>query len=177
MLLPELHTERLLLRAPEMSDEHFMFQIRSDAAVAQYIDRKLAENTNEIIDFLEKIRSNIEEKRSYLWLLTLKADQKPIGSVCLWNLSEDGLMAELGYEMLPDYHGKGYMQEAVEQVLEYGFKVLHLHKIEAWCHLSNLPSLALLHRCRFQLDRVEQEISHSKNDTVQELGVFSLKAD
>ncbi len=39
--------------------------------------------------------------------------------------------AELGYWIGVPYWGKGYCTEAVQAVIEYGFKVLDLHKIKA----------------------------------------------
>ena len=33
-----------------------------------------------------------------LWGITLKGDDKVIGSICYWNILEDELKAEIGYE-------------------------------------------------------------------------------
>jgi ribosomal-protein-alanine N-acetyltransferase len=42
--------------------------------------------------------------------------------------SSDKTMAEVGYELLPDYHRKGIMSEALSVVLEYGLNTLGCRK-------------------------------------------------
>ena len=42
------------------------------------------------------------------------------------------------------------MSEAVEAILEYGFKVLNLNRIEAMVGLDNVPSLRILEKNGFK---------------------------
>jgi ribosomal-protein-alanine N-acetyltransferase len=57
--------------------------------------------------------------------------------------------AYLGYYLFEKFTGKGYMTEAVELVLQFAFKDLKLHRIEANVQPENLPSIAVLKRCGF----------------------------
>jgi len=57
--------------------------------------------------------------------------------------------AEVGYELLPPYHGKGIMQEALLKVIEYGFDILKLKRIVADPKEINLKSVKLLEKCGF----------------------------
>lgn len=50
----------------------------------------------------------------------------------------------LGYSIDEDYQGKGYMKEAVNLVLNYAFKELDLHRIEASALLENERSRGVL---------------------------------
>ena len=80
-----------------------------------------------------------------LWGITLQENsQKVIGSICLWNLSPEENKAEIGYVLHPDFQGKGYMQEAVEQVIKYGFQTTGLNIIDANFHTENKKSFKLL---------------------------------
>ena len=54
-----------------------------------------------------------------------------------------------GYALHPDQQGKGLMQEAMTAVLEYGFKIMKLHSIEANVNPNNLSSIKLLVRNNF----------------------------
>jgi ribosomal-protein-alanine N-acetyltransferase len=81
-----------------------------------------------------------------------RADKIVIGTLCLWNIEAETNRAEIGYEMLPSYQGKGYMQEAIIPVIEYGFKGMGLDSISAIIHKDNQKSIVLAERNGFTLD-------------------------
>jgi ribosomal-protein-alanine N-acetyltransferase len=70
----------------------------------------------------------------------------------LWNFSTQGGKAEIGYELLPQFHGKGIMQEAFSKVIEFGLENLQLNSIEAWTVQQNINSIRLLERNHFKRD-------------------------
>ncbi|MBK7227389.1 MAG: GNAT family N-acetyltransferase, partial [Ignavibacteriales bacterium] len=78
--------------------------------------------------------------------------QRLIGSICLWNLSREENKAEIGYELLPDFQGKGIAQEAMLAVLDCGFNIMLLNKIEAYTHKENSSSIKLLEKFTFVRD-------------------------
>lgn len=53
-------------------------------------------------------------------------------------------MGTLGYWLGTEYHGQGYMQEAVGLVCDFGFEKLGLNRIEAACMLDNVASQRVL---------------------------------
>ena len=105
----------------------------------QFIDRPTAKDPEEAKAFIQKIREN----KSYYWGITLKENGKMIGTVCLWNLSADRKSAELGYELHPDYQRKGYMDEAIKEVIGFAFRS-GFTSLEAYTHRDNLASTKLL---------------------------------
>ena len=74
-----------------------------------------------------------------------------IGSICLWNFSKDGKIAETGYDLVPEYQGQGIMSEVLQGVLNLGFSQLELHTIEAYTHRKNLASIKMLKSNNFEL--------------------------
>jgi len=54
--------------------------------------------------------------------------------------------AYLGYFLGEQFTGKGYMTEAVEIILNYAFKDLKLHRLEANVQPNNTPSINILKR-------------------------------
>lgn len=53
--------------------------------------------------------------------------------------------AEIGYNLLDDsYKQKGYMSEALKAVIQYGFDVMKLNRVEALVADYNIPSVKLL---------------------------------
>ena len=61
-------------------------------------------------------------------------------------MKKESYRAELGYALHPDYHGKGIMQETMKEVLDYGFKIMKLHSVEANVNPENAASIKLLER-------------------------------
>jgi [ribosomal protein S5]-alanine N-acetyltransferase len=54
--------------------------------------------------------------------------------------------AEIWYKLHPDFWNRGYATEAVNAVLDFGFRDLKLHRIEAGCATENLASRRVLEK-------------------------------
>ena len=160
---PELKTERLMLRQLTEADSHDIFFLRTDEGVNLYIERPRPENINDAIDFILKTNNGIKQNEMIDWAITLKDAQKLIGTICLWNFSEDKTRAEVGFELKPDYQGKGIMNEALENVLEFGFKTVALASIDAYTHYDNLNSIKLLKKNGFEKNSELKDSENSNN--------------
>lgn len=159
---PVLTTPRLVLRQLTTQDADNILAIRSNEIVNQYLGRAKTNNVNEAKYFIQKINEGVDNKASLYWGICFHDQERVIGTICLWNFSEEENKCEIGYEMLPEFHGKGLMQEAIEKVLDYGFNTLQLKKIEAWTVSRNAGSIKLLERNSFQRDLIaESKIDRS----------------
>lgn len=147
---PELITTRLRLRAMNSGDVSEVFTLRSDAGVNQYLDRPPAVTETDAIEWMEKIYGLIARNESISWVIARREDARMVGSICIWNLSKENACGELGYELLPGFQGQGIMQEAMEAVVNYGFDVMQLRRIEAWTHPENNGSIRLLENNGFR---------------------------
>ncbi len=72
-----------------------------------------------------------------------------IGSICYWNFDFEKKTAEIGYELLPQFHGKGFMEEALSKIIDFGFNELNLQSIEAFTDVNNKPSIKVLEKYNF----------------------------
>ena len=147
---PVLKTERLTLRQLLGSDDKEIFALRSDDNVNKYLDRKPGKTIDEAKDFIRNINENIQRNDSVYWAITLNSSDKLIGTICLFDFSNDNLKVEIGYELLPDFQGKGIMQEAASKVIEYGIQHIGLNSIEAYTHSENQSSIRLLEKLNFK---------------------------
>ncbi len=147
---PNLTTKRLVLRQLQLSDDANIMALRSNEHVNKYIDRPKQITIEEAQAFIHKINSGIGNNKWTYWAITLKEQDDLIGTICLWNFSKDYSVAEIGYELLPRFQGKGIMQEAFSIVLEFGFKILKLQSIEAYTHRDNVGSTRLLVKNKFR---------------------------
>lgn len=160
---PVISTNRLLLRQPNPQDLEFIFFMRSDPGVNRFIRRQLAKSVDDAKEWLDKITLGIEENRNFNWAISLPENGKMVGSVCLWNFSPDKTIAELGYDLHPDYQGKGIMAEAVDATLEFGFKTLNLQVIEAFTSRYNNASINLLLKKGFVLKKERSDEDNPDN--------------
>ena len=147
---PVLKTERLTLRQLISSDDKEIFALRSDDNVNKYLDRKPSKSIDDAKNFIETINDNIQRNDSIYWAITLNGTDKLIGTICLFDFSSDNLKAEMGYELLPDFQGKGIMQEAISKVIDFGFQHIGLNSIEAYTHSENQISTRLLEKLNFK---------------------------
>lgn len=160
---PELRTQRLILRKPDVADWPVVSYLRTDYEVNRFVQRSSAETKEKAIEFIEKVLSNAAEDKSVIWFICLNDDPEMIGSICLWNISEDRKTAEIGYDLSPAYWGKGIMNEAMEAIIKYGFETLALDTIEAYTSKENIPSIELLYKNGFHLNNDKIDPNNSSN--------------
>ena len=149
---PALSTDRLQLRQPELSDAPAIFAIRANDQVNKHLDREPAKTVDDARAFIEKINAGIARNEAFYWVITF--EETLIGTICLWQFSEKPSKAEIGFELHPDFQGKGFMQEALAAVLEFGFSELKLNFIEGYTNLKNAGSIKLMEKLGFVNTRV-----------------------
>ena len=156
-------TERLILRTLTEQDSQDIFEIRSNPEINKFLQRDPPKNSFEALEFILNIKRNSANNEIVFWGISLQNNPKLIGTICLWKFSEDRKTAELGYELLPEYQGKGMMSEAVNFVLKFGFKDLNLDKIEAFTNRNNSDSIKLLQNLKFIFDKDRRDEKFPEN--------------
>lgn len=167
--IPKIKTDRLLLRELKKSDWEVISYLRSDQDINKFVKRPSAETKEKALEFISKISNGIKKQNFYYWSVSEKSNLEMIGSVCLWNFSEDKKTAEIGYDLSPKFQGKGIMNEALKSVLKFGFKNLKLEAIEAFTHKENVSSKKLLERNKFKL------IQGRKDDDIKDNIIYEIK--
>jgi len=152
---PVLQTERLVLRQIIMDDLNDLLTIRQNEEVGKYIDRPRSKTVEEATAFIERITKLIANNESVLWGLTKADSNRIIGTACLWNFNETKDKGEIGYELLPEYWGKGYISEVVAKLVDFGFNTLKLASITAVTHPENIASVKLLLKNGFVYEGAE----------------------
>lgn len=165
----KLETERLILKPIDESHVEDILKIRSNEVVNLFVKRIPPKTNYDALDFILTIKRRIENKETVYWGISLKNQTHLIGTICLWNFSEDRKEAEVGYELLPDYHRKGLMSETLQAVLNFGFNELNLLEIVAMTNKFNENSKSLLLKHHFLLQEGRTDEGFPDNL------VFSLK--
>ncbi|HEX4374364.1 MAG TPA: GNAT family N-acetyltransferase [Puia sp.] len=157
MDFPVLTSKRLTLRQLDDNDYNEIFALRSDDNLNKYIARRKATNIEEAKEFIKKINAGVNGNKSLYWAICFSDSKKLIGTICLWNLSEDKTVAEVGYELNPTYQKMGIMNEALQCVINYGFNEIGLTTIEAYTHKDNSSSSRLLKKNNFKIDDLKKD--------------------
>lgn len=156
---PTLTTERLTLRQLLESDVQEIFLLRSDTIVNKYLDRQPTETVEEALGFIRKVNENFKNNAGLYWAITQTDNEKLIGTICLFNFSNEGKMCEIGYELLPNYQGQGLMNEALKEIIEFTFQTLGLETIDAFTHKDNQNSTKLLQKFNFEETKIIDEVN------------------
>lgn len=172
----ELTTSRFLLRAPVLSDAPEFVIMRSDPLVNQFLDRPPTVTIEAAEKFLGMIMANISTHKSMYWVITEKDHNRPIGTICFWNLVPELDEAEIGYELQSAFFRKGVMQEVIPEVLRFGFEVMQLRKITALPFDANERSIKLLERFHFTIDDALRQRLEKEEDMTRIL-CYSLTND
>jgi len=146
---PNLETKRLLLRRLENEDVNEIFALRSDKEVMKYVPRPLAKTPEDALNHIAIINEKIDSNEGINWAITLKDNPKLIGIIGHYRIKHEHFRAEIGYMLLPEYHGKGVISEAINEVIKYGFQVMKLHSIEAIIDPENFASARVLQKNGF----------------------------
>lgn len=160
---PEITTARLKLRDYCEGDYTRVFFLRSDPEVTKFIKREHPKAVEDAIDFVKKVQNSMADGANVNWAICQHDKPEMIGSICLWNFSKDLKTGEIGYDLHPAFQNKGFMNEAFQAVLGFGFKTLKLNNIKAYTHHANENSINLLKKNGFVILAEEKDPDNEDN--------------
>lgn len=144
---PNLETSRLLLRELHPEDEESIYRNFSDEEVVRFVMPPL-QSRAEASDLLAGLIEGFYRQKHIFWSITLKEDDAFIGTCSYEGFTPYGC-GEIGYDLVKSYWGKGYMREALVEMIRYGFKELGLIEIEALIDPRNERSIRLIEKLDF----------------------------
>ena len=142
-----LHTERLFLRPFEERDAETFFTCCQNPNLGN----NAGWPPHRTLDESRRILHSTFINQEGIWAVILKDTKQLIGSVgIIPDPKRENLQVRmLGYWLDESYWGKGYMTEAVQGVLNYGFEELRLSLITATCYPHNKRSQKVLKKNGF----------------------------
>lgn len=157
---PILHTSRLKLRQLSFKDEQALYDYQSNKTNFEYVEMPVYTSIDQAKNYIIKMKEGVDKGQWIVWAICL--EDTIIGTISIWNIKPDQKKAELGYGIFPSYRRKGYMREALEAVMAYGFKDMALEVIEAYTSHYNQPSKDFLSSFGFDFVKtIEDEYSNN----------------
>jgi ribosomal-protein-alanine N-acetyltransferase len=172
---PVLETERLVLRAVTPADAEAMFRIMRDPRVTRYFGSPPMMSPDEAVQRVDHIVQAFREQTGVRWAITQRGNSQLLGTCGYWRLVKPHFWAEIGYELAPEYWGRGIMTEAIGAVLQFGFTTMALHRVEAQIHPANIGSRRVLEKLGFvQEGYFRENYYEAAEEQFTDTAVFSL---
>lgn len=128
---PVLRTERLTLRAQELSDAPAIRAMMDHPEVGpKLLTPPTPYPHGEAEKFIARTRRGLREGASIVWAIEPNVGPRFAGNIGL-RIDKAHRQAELGYTMDPSVWGKGYATEAAKAVIDHGFREMSLERIFA----------------------------------------------
>ena len=173
---PKLETERLLLREITSEDAAWYFRHFSTKEIVTGqgfpAPRSLQEARKELkIYFVHVFNS----RSGFRWGIELKGQKGLVGSAGFYKWQKpEGLQAELGYDLDPGCWGKGIMTEALNAVVDFGFRRMKLRRIEVLIMKRNRRSARLVRRIGFVREGTLREHGVDENMKIVDDVLYSM---
>ena len=152
-LMVVIRSKRLLLQEFRENDWQKVHSYASDPEVVRYMDwgPNAEEETKAFIS--RSISSQKEKPRKrYTLAITLKEENKLIGSCDLCVESPENKEGWIGYCLNRQFWRRGYATETAQALLEFGFQQLSLHRIFAAVDPDNIGSIRVLEKTGMQYE-------------------------
>ncbi|NGO15310.1 GNAT family N-acetyltransferase [Streptomyces sp. HC44] len=148
--MPELRTDRLVLRRWRESDLEPWAAMNADPEVREHLGELLTREQSDAAVAL--MQAEFDERGFGWWALEARETGEFIGRAGLDDVDEDMPFAgadagvDIGWRLTRTAWGHGYATEAAMACLAYGFDVLGLPEVVATTTVNNLRSQAVMRR-------------------------------
>lgn len=142
--IPTLESDRLILRPMRVDDVQDMYDYAKRSDLTKYLLWSAHQSQAYTKEYLKYVVKRYKAGAFYDWAVVEKSSGRMIGTCGFTSIDIEHRRAEIGYVINPDFQRNGYAPEAARIVLEYGFSVLELHRIEARFMKDNEASLKVM---------------------------------
>jgi [ribosomal protein S5]-alanine N-acetyltransferase len=140
---PVLLTNRLVLIEPKQEHVNHYFLLRSNPQIMAALDKNPSTLEESVALFLIAMQ-NHKNNLTINWLIFDKETNEFLGDIGYYKIDSTNHRAEVGYSLFFKNHRKGIMNEALTEVISYGFNTINLHTICACINPNNIASKQLL---------------------------------
>lgn len=109
------------------------------------------------LQWMNKSRADRMEDKKYSFVVCQTEDARIVGTIGLTYVVRGPLQScMIGYNLDQAANGKGYMTEAVKQVVRYAFEELRLHRIVGEASPKNPGSIRVLEKAGFHKEGISR---------------------
>jgi RimJ/RimL family protein N-acetyltransferase len=173
----QLETERLVLRAPELSDVPFIYQAIKESIkeLKPWMPWATEDYTMEACE--ENLRGAIAKyitREDFRICFLDKTTGRLIGNSGLHRIDWNIPRFEVGYWCRTSEMGKGYVTEVVRGLAKMCFEKLNAARIEIRCDDLNVKSAAVAERCGFGLEGTLKNNERNPKGELRSTRIYAL---
>ena len=147
---PALSTRRLTLRAPtpkDVAQYQALLSIPEVTRFSNWPDGVTKAQAERALRWMSKVHAS---GKGCAWIIEVSGAKTLAGAIRFNSFEKKWRSGEIGYELHPDYWGKGLMTEAVRAVVACGHETFRLNRIDAWTLPGNVASDRVLEKSGFR---------------------------
>ena len=152
----DIRTDRLLLRPFAFNDVEDVLAYAGDSEFSRFLPLPIPYTKTDAEEFVARnVLRNLSETPSF----AIEHQGNVVGAIDL-NLETPISVASLHYGLSPAHWNQGFMTEAAQAVLNWGFAEFGLEKVYSWADVENIGSW-----------RVMEKIGMTREGTLRSQGV------
>lgn len=171
--MPDINTERLLLRRMTMKDAQDVYDYSRDPEVAQHVLWSAQKHVSEAKEYIRYMNRRYRDDLPSSWGVIDKASGRLVGTIGYMDHSEDNASVEVGYSLAKWVWGKGLATEALRAVIDYTFESMDVNRIEAQHEIDNPASGRVMQKCGMTKEGVLRQRLYNKGKYV-DVALYSI---
>ena len=152
-----LENEKIILRAPELSDLDTLFEWENDQSIWHLSQTLTPFSRFDLEQFILNNNHDIYAEKQLRFMMESKEDQSLVGCVDLFDFDPHNARVGIGILVDEKYRQEGWASTTLDLLMEYCFHHLKVHQV--FCNIlsSNNSSLHLFKRKHFVEIGVKKE--------------------
>ena len=168
-------TERLELAEIEWIDLDNIHRLHSIYEVDEFntvgLPKNIEETRMNIKPYVDARNNDPQSK--YTWNIKINETKEFIGLAGIKLSLDKFKIGEIFYKLSPEYWGKGYATEVTKKLVEIGFEMFNLHRIEAGCAVNNIKSINVLEKVGMTREGIYRKILPIRGEWVDSF-IYSI---
>lgn len=162
-----LEGTKVYLRPIELADTDWYYASIYDKSTRRLTGTQKHYTREQIASYIE---GKSRDSSSVLLLIVACEDDQPVGDIAIQDIDTMNRNANIRIAINNDKHqGKGYGTEALQLMLDYGFGILNLHRIELNVFSYNERAVHVYEKMGFKREGVQREAlyyDHQYHDSI-----------
>ncbi|UYO96199.1 GNAT family N-acetyltransferase [Microbacterium sp. M28] len=152
-----LTTDRLELRVPTASDVDAINEACQDPEIPRWTTVPSPYTREHAEDFVGSVAGGWAEEKDFVW--AIRADGRLVGMIGLHHVNPDpaGTDAEIGFWVVSDARGKGYLTEAARTVIDWAFTDRGMVRLGWRAVAGNIPSARTARTLGFHYEGLQRQ--------------------
>jgi RimJ/RimL family protein N-acetyltransferase len=159
--------ERVYLRPLSLEDTETYFQQLFDPEVRRLTGTTRAFTKEGIHRYID---GKSQDSSTVLLFICLKDTDEVIGDIALQDIDSINRNSNIRIAIASEYQGKGYGSEAMPLMLDYGFGILNMHRIELEVFSYNSRAIHVYEKLGFKQEGIQRDYlyyNHKYHDCIK----------